>query len=446
MILQDNLHPKIKETIKTFLIDNVSKASMPFYAHFNLMLNFVELKSVGTCGVNISSKGMNFYYNPEFINQLTQKEFNFVNIHELFHLLFDHPNRTVLGSFNKKMSNVVQDMIINHLIWTEIDKKFIEIPKIYERKDEEGKILNESEIGRNATLFIPKDYKGPIVFEHLYQWVSQQKQERDEKKEKDKGNQPGKSDKGEGTKNKEYGSFGKGDVDCYSLEHIFDNMDKGHSGSYLDQHIDDDIPYELREAMINEMMHTMRSRGLTTSSNESVIGKLQKKRKDYLREIKKSLSNEIFGNKKTKTISKPNRRGIDGLKGNKKIRPMINCLLDVSGSMNKLQEKVLNYIFRNDISINLIQVDTQIKNVQTIKSMKELQNIKSPKSGGTRLMPGVIYVKENFNQYNTVILTDGYCDNLELSDLKGQVLIISAGIKCKIANGKCKQILVDENN
>jgi hypothetical protein len=44
-------------------------------------------------------------------------------------LLFNHPQRTVTGQYDHKLSNIVQDMIINHVIWEDISHTFIEIPK-----------------------------------------------------------------------------------------------------------------------------------------------------------------------------------------------------------------------------------------------------------------------------------------------------------------------------
>ena len=54
-------------------------------------------------------------------------------------------------------------------------------------------------------------------------------------------------------------------------------------------------------------------------------------------------------------------------------------------------------------------------------------------------------VADQFNEFNTVVLTDGYCDSLDLSKIKGKVLMISIGVKIPIArsNGKVKQIVVD---
>ena len=64
------------------------------------------------------------------------------------------------------------------------------------------------------------------------------------------------------------------------------------------------------------------------------------------------------------------------------------------------------------------------------------------------MQKGIDHVVDNFNQFNTVLLTDGYTDTLNLSKLKGKLLIISVGVKVPIGktNGKVKQILVDNTD
>ena len=164
--------------------------------------------------------------------------------------------------------------------------------------------------------------------------------------------------------------------------------------------------------------------------------------------INKSFKVEIKPNNKQKTILKPNRRQIPGLKGHKKIKTMINVILDTSGSMGSDFEKVLDYIYRNDIEINFVEGDTEVKWTKRIKSKKQVQSIKISGLGGTVLMPMVNYVVEHFNKYNTLILTDGYTDTLDLSKLLGRVLIISVGTEVPIAssNGKLKQIVVEKTH
>jgi predicted metal-dependent peptidase len=68
--------------------------------------------------------------------------------------------------------------------------------------------------------------------------------------------------------------------------------------------------------------------------------------------------------------------------------------------------------------------------------------------GGTILTPAINLVAEQYNEFNTVVLTDGHCDSLDLSKIKGKVLIISIGVKVPISrsNGKVKQILVERQD
>ena len=212
----------------------------------------------------------------------------------------------------------------------------------------------------------------------------------------------------------------------------------------------DDIPESMREAMVKDVMDRLASRGLVAGNIETTLNKLRKKRKDYLKEIKRSVSNIIFGTVKQKTIVKPNRRGISGLKGNRKVKTKINVILDTSGSMGGQGtfERVLSYVYRNDIEINMVQSDTEVKWVENFKNKRKLETMKISGLGGTIIQSGVDYIAEHFNDYNSVILTDGMTDHLDFSKVKGKVLIISVGTKCPItkSNGKVKQIVIEKDD
>ncbi len=522
MILK-NIHEKLLAGIQTMLID--TKINLPYYGEFNLHINFVEQDSIGTCAVNVTTKGMNFFYSPKFLEDMSNKEVNFITLHEDFHLLFNHPKRTVSGQYDHKLSNIAQDMIINHVIWEDIPHAFVEIPK---NKD-----------GKNMALFVPKEYEGKLIFEELYEWLKDEKEKwqkenkknseckscngsgkkdgQGDQKQKGQGQQPGEG-QGEGEKQEgkgkgqqpgdgqgegqdkqdgegkgegqgqgkpgkgqgdgqgegescpdcqgtgneggkdssgkpSYGPYGKNPskdgeaLDTWSKEQIFDDMEKN-NGEYMDKHIGDDVPEEMREAMVKDVMERLAARGLSAGNVETTLNKLRKKRKDYLKEIKRAVSNMIFGTLKQKTIVKPNRRQIAGLKGNRKVKTKINCILDTSGSMGGTFEKVLSYVYRNDIEINLIEADTEVKWIENIKNKRKLETMVIKGLGGTILTPAVELVVDQFNDFNTVILTDGYCDSLDLSKVKGRVLIISIGVKVPISrsNGKVKQIIVDKED
>jgi len=454
MIVDKNIHEKLIDSIQEMAVD--LRVNLPYYANFLLFVSFHEDKNISTCGVNMTAKGMNYYYNSDFLNTLSQKEVNFVNVHECFHLLWNHPKRTISGQYDHKLSNIAQDMIINHVIVEDLPNFFVEIPK-----DNEGK---------NMTLFVPKEYKGELIFEELYEWLRDEKEKREKKKKScssscktcngtgkkqgqgnGQGQEPCPDCQGDG-QGDGYGPNGKnprdekGTIDTWSLDHIFDNIDNN-DGQYLDVHLGDDIPEELRDAMIKDSMERLKARGLEAGNIEKTINKLRKKRKDYLKYIKRSVSNLLFGTKKNKTIIKPNRRQIEGLKGHKKIKTRIVCILDVSGSMWGLTEKVLNYIYRNDIEVILIQADTEVQGVTRVKSMKELEKKKIHGGGGTEMRKAIEYANENYPGVNMLLLTDGYHENLVLDKVKGNILIVSAGVKSPIArsNGKVKQILVDNS-
>jgi len=466
-----NIHEKLLNSLQQLLID--TRINLPYYGEFNLHINFHELESVGTCGVNVTSKGMNFYYAPKFLENTSQKEVNFIVLHEDFHLLFAHPRRTMAGQYDHKLSNIAQDMIINHVIWEDITHDFVEIPK--------------DKNGHNMALFVPADYTGKLIFEELYSWLKQGKEKWD--KENKKGGEckscegtgkkggkkgEGKGQKGDGsgtcpdcdgtgegggkdsTGKDAYGPYGKnpnekeGNLDTWSKEKIFSDMDKN-EGQYMDVHMGDDVPEELREAMVRDVMDRLEARGFASGNVTSTLNKLQKKRKDYLKEIKRSVSAMIFGHHKIKTIVKLNRRGIFGLKGNRKIKTRINVILDTSGSMGGQGtfERVLSYVYQNDIEINFIQGDTEVKWVENFKKRRGLETMKIHGLGGTAIQPSIDYVVEHYNEFNTVCLSDGYTDTLDLSKVNGRVLMISVGVEVPISHNSkkgVKQIVLEETH
>jgi len=526
-VIPDQMHEKLTEAVVAMM----ATGNLPYYGEFALFINFFESKNnpyIPTAGVNVTSAGMNFYWDRKFIDSLEQSAVNFLLIHEEFHILFDHVKRSV--GYDARSANIVQDMIINQIILDEIMKQqglgsgptpFITIPKDMFKK--------------NSALFIPKEYKGEAVFEDLYEWYVNKKREWQEKnKEKvqqmrkeagkcpncgspipqpgdnesdDKKNQgdgQGKGEKdgqgkgggkdgkdgkdkenqgkggqggnqesdengeGKGQVNKcpncghehnnnksrqgqkdtsgkdKYGKYGKNDAECYSLETIFEGEEREEQNT-LDAHLPDDIPQELKREIVEGIMTKLKNRGLSSGEVESILNKLRKTRRDYLKEIKRTMSSQIFGSKKAKTIVRPNRRGIDGLKGNKKYKNEINAILDTSGSMGGSFEKVLSYIFQNDIEMNLIQIDTEVKKVYKIKCKKDLEKMKIFGLGGTTLTPALKYIADKKNKisiFNTVILTDGCTDSLDFQGIKTKTLILSTDGKCPIAfdNGKIKQI------
>ena len=508
-------HKKFTDLIVMLLSSN----TMPYYAEFNTFVNFYESTNIPTCGVNVTSEGMNFYWNRKFVDELNPKEALFLLLHEDFHLLFDHTKRSIV--YNKSFANIAQDMIINQIIFDEVmkhdrTKDKVEIPKHKNEfimgedgnpiQDENGKPIPNPFFGKNSGLFIPKEYKGEPIFENLYEWLkdeqdkykkrkeqsqgqsgdngdgeqsghkqsdkksSDSKDDSGKSKSKDKQKQSGKgqSDSDDSSDNQDngdlsggkgegipkdssgkpaYGKYGQNGVECKSLDSIFDSMEKGEQLT-LDSHLDDDVPEGARKSIVNDFMQRLKNRGLVSSDIEKMLDKLRKSKKDYLKEIKRTISHHVFGATKRKSITRPNRRGIEGIKGKKKYKNVINCILDTSGSMCGDFEKVLSFIFQNDIHINLIQIDTEVKLVEDIKTKRDLQKVMIKGMGGTVLQPAISYIadiKNKLHSFNNVVLTDGYTDTLNFSEIKGNTLILTTAKKPIYVDpkGKVKCIEID---
>ena len=70
-----------------------------------------------------------------------------------------------------------------------------------------------------------------------------------------------------------------GEIDTWSTEQIFEDYENG-TGEYLDKHMGDDVPEEMREAMVRDVMERLAARGLSAGNVETTLNKLRKKRKD----------------------------------------------------------------------------------------------------------------------------------------------------------------------
>jgi len=489
-------HPKMTELLVMMLSGN----TLPFYAEFSTFINYYETTSIPTLGVNINKNGMNMYWNRKFVDSLELSELMFILIHENFHLLFDHTKRSIF--YNKEFSNIAQDMIINSILVEDVVKKVnnkhgkgvvVTIPKFKDEfikneddefvTDEDGNKIKHPYFNKNMGLFIPKEYPGEPIFENLYEWLKNEKDKyqkrKDEQGQGGQGQQDGQGkpqcqkdgqeQDGQGQKDGQgqqqgkgqpsgneprdsfgkpsYGKNGKDDVECESLDALFDRLEKGEQLT-LDSHLEDDVQDDARKSIVNDFIQRLKNRGLISGDVEAILDKLRKSKKDYLKEIKRVASNHIMGSSKRKSITRPNRRGIEGIKGKKKFKNVINCVLDTSGSMCGDFDKVLSYIYQNDIHVNLIQIDTEVKAVENIKSKRDLQKMIIHGMGGTVLQPAIEYIndpKNKLHTFNTILLTDGYTDTLNFTNLKTKTLILTTGTKPNINDprGNVKIIEID---
>lgn len=428
-----NTHEKLIVSIDTMISDAILR--LQFYGEFCQFINFSELHSIGTCGVTVEIGGMRFVFNRKFLDKLPQEQVNFIVIHEIFHLLWDHVARTRKLGYEHALSNVAQDMIINTVIKTDIIDKM----KYYNKRENRNMSFAEIPAHKDGEVWVlelPEEYKGKLIFEELYEWLLSERDKYDEWK---------KMQSSEEGRNKDEGNNKVKGTPCPVspyLEKLFDQMSMGIE-DFLDKHLPQDLPEEYRKSVIENIKNTLKNRGLLTGDIQATLDKITKSKKDYIKDIKVGI-NELFGSYKNKSITKRNRRSIPGVKGKRKDSYALNVLLDVSGSMEGYFEKSLSYIFQNGIMINLIQCDTEVKDYMTIKDKTQFKKVKIKGLGGTVLQPGIDYIgkDKDLSKLNTLILTDGYCDILNITKLK-KCMVISHGKKCDIT-GNAKQIIIEK--
>lgn len=101
----------------------------PFYGTLALSLEVIEDYSVGTAATD----GKKFYYNPEFINNLTEAEVNWITAHEVMHAALGHIWRR--GSRQHEKFNIAADYAI-HSILHESETNDFKMPKgcLYDTK------------------------------------------------------------------------------------------------------------------------------------------------------------------------------------------------------------------------------------------------------------------------------------------------------------------------
>lgn len=456
-----NCHPRIIEGVADLMINTHTM----YYGFFAQHLTFQESKRIKTAAVTVKWDGLYFYWNREFIDKLDNLEIRFLIIHEIFHLLWDHISRT--KTRDRKLSNIAQDMIINEIIINEYQNITYPVAKFIECgitmvPDYD---LWAKEVSNNTKA------SGDRIYELFYDFLEMKKVEYNkwcEGKREEKGKtqnasterllnildkNPDKIDeeKPEDMSNEDWKDVVDDLLDIFpydetcpcsqELKKIFDGS-KYNDGIFLDEHLDSEMSKEMRDCMIDRVKNSLKNRGLEAGNMESILSKLKKSKKDYLKEIKRSLETLKMAHK-VKSVRRSSRR-VPELKGKIKIGAAINCILDTSGSMSNEFEVVLSYIFQDNLFINMIQVDTQVQSVQTINRKSQIQKMQISGLGGTDLQEAVdLIIKNKWNDLGTVILTDGYIGTLDVTKLK-KSLVISTGVKANLI-GNARQILVDNN-
>lgn len=461
------LHIKIYQAIEALII----RDNLHFYADFLQNIRIFEDNTKPTAYVTLKNAHIVMGYNSNFIDTLNVEEVKFLLIHELYHVNFNHLHRSIYKE-DKELCNVAQDMIINTLIVRH----------------------------HNAVMFMPKggltmppEYEGEHIFEPLYVWLSQKRDEYNQWKDRNKnlfqqpqggqgneeqqsggsggnsqsdqeqqsgGGSGNKREQGENKKDSEGSGSGNSKPDnpkdpCPAsdqLRDIFDGAEKGEQLT-LDIHEMNDLDSDQLDVMdqaIKDLKTKSKLRGNMQGNVEDILDlNLRKPKKNNLRHIKTKVAAMFKGHIKNNTYKKYNKKLTFNpeltFKGYEKLGNVLNVILDTSGSMGSDFEDVLTQIFTNDYKMQIIECDTKVQKVIPIVSKKQLNRLAIAGLGGTVIQPAIDYVTDPANKINrfpTVILTDGYTDTLDV-DKMVEVMVLTTGSECPIKGGKkIKQIKI----
>jgi len=397
---------RLKDIIIPLLNTYDSKSrEYSFYAWFSLYINFTADTNIPTGGVRISKNGMELRYNPEFLMSLPDKALKYFWLHELLHLLQRHNYRLVMQNHKIETANIAMDVVVNEQLNTHISTDFADYKH---SKLESGIFL------KNIEAAIGQVYEGRLMYEDVYKWLINNAEE-----------------------GSEYSpSSGAGrnvDKDNIALP--------GQHVRQFDVHLKDEVSTEESLQIIDNVINTLKSRGLVSGGAEALIKNLRSSKKDYLKIFAVACLG-MHGNTVEKTYMRPNKK-IDGLKGNKSSGREVAVILDTSGSMTGSFEIAISNLFRQGYIIQFIQCDTEVKSHIKINSPSQFKQIKLKGGGGTTLQPAVDYIRENkrLRGLNLVILTDGYTDCLDTSGI-AKTLILTVGVECRIKRGRVKQVVI----
>lgn len=371
------MNQKLLDSINRLISDTA--LGFQFFGEF---ANFVEFRrddNIPTAGVAIRGNKMYCYYNDEFINKLSESEVNYLVIHEMKHLIFNHHGRT--GTRHRLVSNIATDMIINHLIDTEIPDTLVIQPEGGANLDKEYLALIEAE-------------KAKLIYEDLYDWLLENKVK-----------------------------F----IECGAMPQ-----------NGFDEAPEIENP-ELADAIVGEAIENLKQRGHLKGKIEELVNALRAKKHNLFAEIVRQV-NILSGNKVYRTYAREHRV-INGAKGRKYKTGELNVILDVSGSMHGMFDKVLAYIVGQNLAMNLVMCDTEVRGVKRIESAKDLHNHEIKGLGGTVLQPAFDYIENDkkLKDNNIIVLTDGYTDGVVAGNRKVLVLTTSDEMPIK---GNVKQIRI----
>jgi len=368
----------------------------PFLSEFIFRTKFFEDATLPTIGVGFKDKQLIMVYNPEFMESLSDSELEGVMVHEILHLITLSQQRK--ATRDAKLWNVATDYTNNEEILKEftIAKRTLSLPSV-------GCFLDE--------LREKQGYAGNVIADEIYDFLLENQKDIDiddnGSGDESKENGSEKQDNGSGSESEGNGgtpSEGSGAGEKQKIR----TMDSHKS---LDEAENNGEMIGKIKAIVDDAL--ARGYGDISENFKSKLNTLLRPCGiNFSKYLRKQIKHFATGTIKEETWERKNRRGFDTMQGKKSFSSSINVFVDVSGSC--YSDSVLSVFFteidfltRNFPKINLIQFDTEIKQVNTYKKGM-WKSISLVGGGGTDVQCIFDYLKINkLHKLPTLILTDG---------------------------------------
>jgi predicted metal-dependent peptidase len=371
-------------------------AKYPFIGTVAMSLDIVPVRDANL--ETAATDGKNIFFDIDFLSKLTQNQILFVIAHEVMHCVLMHLTRSK-SLTNKHICNIAADFEVNSML---VCDSFDHLPSAllptgsgfsfpwHLNMERYYDLLMEEANNNNA--WWAKTFDKHIFDENDINDLT----------------------KTDSSRKDRYGEVGK-------------DADLKPSNSVKDVNYNQNMI----EKIINAAQIVERQRGTLPSYAKRLINNILNPEVPW----QEVLANFITSSSGSKhDWSKPKRRYISsGLYLPSTTSESINAavIIDTSASTANLLDtfvtelnSIINLI--PNYTLNVIDIDTDIKDVRTFNSENQLkaENFNVTGGGGTILLPAFKYIEEHLHDVDVVIaFTDGYCEEIHETDVPNMPLL-----------------------
>lgn len=420
----------------------------PFFGSVVANCNFIAEPAVGTAGTD----GKNIYYNPNFIESITDDQQTFIFAHEICHIAFDHIFRS--ESKDKDLWNIATDSVVNAFLKQDglpIVEDGVDIPEAinYDAEEMYKKLLEKKKQQQQNGQGNGQNQQGS---QQQSSSSGENSQEQDKQSQEQSGNGSG-EDSQEEEKQQDVGH------DTHSM---WDKaIEKRHQE---EQQQPDEKQNKEQEKKKNEEIKKLTELGEKEAFKQNKI-----ERNKQLEELRKALASQSHGHGNTTNSERRNitdigtseplidwrrllkeavKYDIDWSYQNAGIedgvvtayleempRPETEIVLDTSGSIDETLLRNFLRECKNILQTSKVKVgcfDTQFYGFTEIKDVSDIDNLPFYGGGGTNFDVAVNAFTRRVE--NKIIFTDGDA-NMPNTPIDA-IWIVFGGIKINPAGGK----------